>query len=66
MQEIIRYYPTLVLDILYCSSFSELVDENPHKQEQGQQNHPRCARSLAYLLQGPPNSFLNAQKQQFW
>lgn len=46
MQEIIRYYPILVLDILYCYSFSQSMDENPHKQEQGQLNHPLCAQSL--------------------
>lgn len=55
MQEIIRYYPILVLDILYCYSLSESVDENPQKREQGQQNRSLCAHSLAYLLQGPPN-----------
>lgn len=53
MQEIIRYYPILVLDILYCYSFSDSVDENPHKQEQGQQNHPLCARSLHTCCKGP-------------
>lgn len=53
MQEIIRYYPSIVLDILYCYSFSESMDENPHKQEPRQQNHPPYVQSLMYLLQGP-------------
>lgn len=36
MQEIIRYYPVLAGDILYC--YSESADEKPHKHKQGQQN----------------------------